>query len=119
MAKNRELLFTLTKKDFKVQTFRAGGKGGQHQNKTDSAVRIIHPDSGAVGESRKHRSQHQNKKVAFEHLVAHVKFRVWHAAKCQEIFRGQSIEEKVKKDMTPENIKVEILEEGEWVIHNG
>ena len=64
MAK-KELLFSLTKKDFVVETFRAGGKGGQKQNKTDSGVRIKHPASGAVAESREERSQHQNKKIAF------------------------------------------------------
>ena len=114
MAK-KELLFSLTKKDFKVETFRAGGKGGQKQNKTDSAVRIRHPASGAVGESREHRSQHRNKKVAFERLVAHGKFRMWHANKCQEIFRGESIEESVKKSMTPKNIKTEVVKDGEWI----
>lgn len=36
----KKLLFSLNKKDFTVQTFKAGGPGGQHQNKTDSAVRI-------------------------------------------------------------------------------
>lgn len=48
----KELLFSLTKKDFRIETFRSGGKGGQHQNKTDSGVRIVHLESGAVGESR-------------------------------------------------------------------
>ena len=56
----KELLFTIRKKDFEIQTFRSGGKGGQHQNKTDSGVRIIHKASGAVGESRNDKSQHRN-----------------------------------------------------------
>jgi len=37
---SKELLFSLTKKDFRVDTFRAGGKGGQKQNKTNSGVRV-------------------------------------------------------------------------------
>lgn len=55
MKKKRELLFTVTAKDCEVQTFRSGGKGGQHQNKTSSAVRFRHPPSGAVGVARDHR----------------------------------------------------------------
>ena len=38
----KKLLFSITRKDFDVQTFCAGGPGGQHQNKTASAVRIVH-----------------------------------------------------------------------------
>ncbi len=50
--KSKKLLFSITKDDFTVQTFRSGGKGGQNQNKVESGVRIIHPASGAIGESR-------------------------------------------------------------------
>lgn len=115
----KELLFSLTKKDFIIETFRAGGKGGQHQNKTDSAVRIKHPDSGAVGESREERSQHQNKKIAFERLTSSYKFKRWHCLKVKEILEGISIEEKVEKMMDPSNIKVEVKDEsGKWVDDN-
>jgi peptide chain release factor 2 len=47
-------------KDLKVQTFSAGGPGGQHQNKTQSGVRIIHVPTNVRGESRTERSQHKN-----------------------------------------------------------
>jgi len=49
-------LLNLNRKDFEIQTFRSGGKGGQHQNTTDSGVRIVHKESGAIGESRNYRS---------------------------------------------------------------
>ena len=114
MSKKR-LLFSLTKKDFEVQTFRAGGKGGQHQNKTDSAVRIIHPASGAVGECREFRCQHRNKRVAFERLAASVKFKLWHAAKCAELMGLESPEQIVERQMAPENLKVEGRVSGKWV----
>lgn len=67
--KERELLFSVTKKDFRIYTFRAGGKGGQKQNKTSSGVRFTHIESGAVGESREERSQHRNKEIAFKRCV--------------------------------------------------
>ena len=51
----RELLFSVTKKDLRIDTFRAGGKGGQNQNKRNTGVRVTHPDSGAVGEARDQR----------------------------------------------------------------
>ena len=72
----RELLFSVTRDDFTIQTFRAGGKGGQKQNKTDSGVRCIHNASGAVGEGRDERSQLQNKKNAFKRCIASPKFKV-------------------------------------------
>lgn len=113
---SREPLFSLTKKDFVVQTFRAGGKGGQKQNKTDSGVRIVHPASGAVGESREERSQHQNKKVAFSRLLSSMRFKMWHMNKVQEVLKGVTLEEKVEKLMKEENIKVEVKDEdGSWV----
>ena len=118
MAK-RELLFSLTKKDFVVETFPAGKAGGQRGNKKDTAVRIKHPDSGAVGESREERHQHQNKKIAFDRLVTSPRFRVWHAMRCREIMEGETIEQKVQKMMSPENIKVEVIDDdGEWVETN-
>jgi protein subunit release factor B len=51
-----------------VQTFRAGGPGGQHQNVTDSAVRLAHLPTGVVTTSRAQRSQHLNKKDALRRL---------------------------------------------------
>lgn len=53
-----------------VQTFRAGGKGGQHQNTTDSGVRLVHRPSGLRVESRSHRSQHRNRQAALARLRA-------------------------------------------------
>jgi protein subunit release factor A len=52
----------------RVETFRAGGKGGQHQNATDSAVRLVHLPSGIVVTARRRRSQHRNKADALGRL---------------------------------------------------
>jgi protein subunit release factor B len=51
-----------------VQTFRAGGPGGQHQNVTDSAVRLVHRDTGLTVTSRAQRSQYLNKMDALRRL---------------------------------------------------
>ena len=52
----------------RVETFRAGGKGGQHQNTTESGVRLIHLPTDVRVTARNERSQHRNKTLALERL---------------------------------------------------
>ncbi|MFW5649308.1 MAG: peptide chain release factor family protein [Candidatus Alkaliphilus sp. MAG34] len=111
----KQLLFSITKKDFKIETMRGSGKGGQHRNTRDTAVRITHVDSGAVGYSEDERSQSQNKKKALERLVKTEIFQKWHKIKASQIMGiiktpeqlEKEVEEIIEKDLKNGNIKIE------------
>jgi peptide chain release factor 2 len=62
----------IKEEDVKVDTYRAGGAGGQHVNKTDSAVRLTHAPTGIVVQCQNERSQHANKARAYKMLRAKI-----------------------------------------------
>jgi protein subunit release factor B len=108
----RELAYSVTLADCEVQTFRAGGKGGQNQNKRDTGVRIIHHPSGARAESRQYRTQLQNKKAAFRKMAESEEFKSW-------VFRNNvesaKVVAQVEQMMWGHNIRVEYRKDGQWV----
>lgn len=112
---DRELLFSVTAKDMDIQTFTSGGPGGQHQNRSQTGVRIVHRESGAVGESREERSQLQNKRTALKRMTQHPKFSFWVEQKRREMEQGMTDEEVVAEQMSPENLLIEVKRDGKWV----
>lgn len=124
--KEKELLFSVTADDCEWQFFTAGGKGGQHQNKTASACRCKHKLSGAEGISRDHREQRRNKIEAFKRMSETPKFKAWikieigkrlvtDEQKKAESARQYKIEQAVEESMKEANLKIEMMDGGEWV----
>jgi protein subunit release factor B len=109
----KKLLFSITAKDFRWDTFRSGGKGGQNQNKVESGVRCVHIASGAVGEARDSRHQIQNRRAAFDRCINKDEFRNWHKAECArrlnqpKVKTEKEIQTYLDEQMRPENLKIE------------
>lgn len=116
----KELLFSLTAKDFKFDYFRGTGAGGQKRNKTSSGVRCTHLQSGAVGKSDDTRSQHQNKQIAFQRMAETKEFKKWHMLEVARL-TGALLEAETYAEReinNPNHTKVEVQKDGKWVVES-
>lgn len=75
----KEIILSLSKKngDFIVKYSRSSGSGGQNVNKRSTKAQVIHPASGARGESQTYRTQEKNRREAFKRLCNSEKFKAW------------------------------------------
>jgi len=113
---SKKLLFRLTASDFEFTYSKGTGPGGQKRNKTSSKVQCLHRPSGAVGISDETRSQHQNKRLAFEKMANSPQLKKWVRIQAAKITGEEArIQEKIEYEMK-HNVKVEVKDEkGKWV----
>lgn len=112
---SRELLFSITKKDFSIQYFSGTGAGGQHRNKHQNCVRLQHLDSGAVSTGQSSKSRKANLQRAFCTLISSATFKLWQQRKIAEIQTDKTTEGEIKEMMLPKNLLVEYKKDREWV----
>ncbi len=114
----RELLFSVTKKDFDIHYFSGTGAGGQHRNRHMNSVRLYHPDSGAKSTGQSSKSRQANLREAFKGIRDNPKFKLWYNRKVHECLCNKTIEELVNESMDKKNIKIETKDDdGKWGIH--
>lgn len=109
-------ILSVTAADCELQTFRAGGPGGQAQNKRDTGARYIHHPSGARGESREARGQHENRRLAWKRMAESKEFQLWlrrtlgqdAAREAEEACRGANFQVPV------DQVRIEVRVGGRW-----
>ena len=106
MKNKREKIFSVTLKDCEIQAYRGSGAGGQKRNKTSSAIRIVHQDSGAVGQCENYREQSKNKAEAFKRMYHTKEFQAWLRIESARV-NGQLLQIEKQVDEEMKKIKIE------------
>jgi protein subunit release factor B len=109
----KQLLFSITPEDCEFETFRSGGKGGGNQNSRSTGVRWTHRPSGAVGEARDSRHQHQNKLSAWRRMATSPKMVAYIRAKVRQ---EKDLLSHVNDLMDEKNLKVEGFDGQKWIL---
>ena len=117
VSNEKEVLFSVTKKDFDISWFSGTGKGGQYRNKHQNCCRITHPESGATGIGQTNRNRPANQREAFNSLVTSDKFQKWLRVQvAKKTGEYVEIDKAVERAMRPENIVVEVMQDGKFVV---
>ena len=105
---NKELLFSITKKDYKIDYYSGTGAGGQHRNKHQNCVRFTHKESGVTTSGTESRSRDTNLKTAFKRMTENKKFKNWIRIKAAIITEETNdLKKLVEEQMAEKNIKIE------------
>ena len=119
----KELLLSITKKDFDIHYFSGTGAGGQHRNKHQNCVRMLHRESGASATAKDSRSKEKNVKSAFDRIIKSKTFKKWHRITVAKAMMSdeekRKEKEKIKKtvdeSMNEKNLKIEIKDNNKWI----
>ena len=111
----RKPLLSVTKNDLEITYYSGTGAGGQHRNRHMNSCRIQHKPSGVIVTASDSRSKDTNTKMAFRRLVNHDSFKKWVRIESSKAMVDiASVEQFVREAMRPENLLIEIKENGKW-----
>lgn len=111
----RELILRVTAKDCDWEYYRGSGNGGQKKQKTSSAVRCRHKESGAVGKAQDTRSKEHNRRLAFRRMYESDIFQKWLKMEIARISGHQdAARQYAEREINSNNIQIEVKKDGKW-----